>query len=301
MKGYTFNPDGTKPSFTSLVEMQIENLLVAAFEYHRRRFIVTPLLGKRPMLGRWQKRILKEIELPRYFRDERNIGIVLGAPAGVVDVDLDNPVAVAVAGLLLPSTMKSGREKSLCSHHWYICDPVPAPRKYPLPKFMAARLMVEPGEKMLVELRSTGQLTMVAPSIHPVEGDLYLWHPGEICEIDGEVLADLVQDVALAALLALNRPLGSREWFAIHAAGYLSPRVGYERTAAILRAASSAFDDEEHDERMKAVRSSLREPFGEDPTMDAAMAAEVERLAPGLPDVLSRWCERGRREGGDAR
>ena len=117
-----------------------------------------------------------------------------------------------------------------------------------------------------------------------------------VCEIDGEVLAELVLDVAIAALLALNRPLGSREWFVIHAVGYLNPRVGYERTVAILDAASAAFEDEEHEERMWAVCSSLREPIVNDPTIDAAVAAELERLAPGVPDVISRWCQRNRRD-----
>lgn len=165
-------------------------------------------------------------------------------------------------------------------------------------KSMAARLMVEPGEEMLAELRSTGQQTMVAPSIHPVNGDRYLWHPGQICEIDGEVLTELVLDVAIAALLALNRPLGSREWFTIHAADYLCPRFGAERAQWIVEAASMAFDDEEHDERMRAVRSSLQDPV-DDPAIDAALAAELERLAPGVPELIARWCARC--DGGGAR
>jgi hypothetical protein len=68
-----------------------------------------------------------------------------------------------------------------------------------------------------------------------------------------------------------------------------------------VEAASIAFDDEEHDERMWAVRSSLQKPIGADPTIDVAMAAELERLAPGVPDVISRWYERGRRHRGGAR
>lgn len=228
-------------------------------------------------------------------------GAEAGVSFGIVDVDLDNPVAVAVADLLLPDTVKSGRKRSIRLHRWYLCHPAPASRKYALPKRMAERLVIEPGEESLVELRSTGQQTMIAPSIHPVDGDRYLWHPGQICEIDGEMLNYLVLDVAVAAFLALNRPLGSREWFIVHAASYLNPRVGHERTAAILRAASSAFDDEEHGERMWAVRSSLQEPIDDDPTTDAAMAAELERLAPGVPDCISRWCTRSRRDGGGAR
>ena len=162
---------------------------------------------------------------------------------------------------------------------------------------MAARLMVEPGEDVLVELRSTGQQTMAPPSVHPVYGARCVWHPGEIREMDGEVLAGLVLDVAVAALLALNRPLGSRERFTVHAAGYLSPRLGPERAEGIVAAASAAFDDEEHDGRMLAIRSALREPLG----ADAALVAELDRLAPGVTALISRWCARSRREGGGAR
>jgi hypothetical protein len=302
LEGYNLQPDGTMPSFSNLDEINTMSVLEAAIDYQGRGFIVTTLHDKRPILGRWQERNLGATDLPRYFRNGRNIGIVLGGPISIVEVDLDNAVAVTVADHFLPDTVESGREKYPRSHYWYICDPVPASRRFSLPRSMAERLMVEPGETALVELRSTGQQTMVAPSIHPVDGDRYLWHPGQICEIDGEVLAGLVLDVAVAALLALNRPLGSREWFLIHAFGFLCPRLGPERAEKIVEAASAHFDDEEHDERMLAVRSFLRKPVDDDaPMMEGLLAAELERLAPGVPALIERWCARDRREGGGAR
>jgi hypothetical protein len=301
LEGYNFDPDGTTPSFSNLDEINTMSVLEAAIDYQGRGLTVTPLLGKRPVLRSWQKRHLSESEVPCYFVDGRNVGIVLGGSTGIIDVDLDNPVAVAVADLLLPDTLESGRARNPRSHRWYVCEPVPASRRFSLTESMARRLKIEPGEEPLAELRSTGHQTVVAPSIHPVGGDRYLWHSGEICEIGGEVLAELVLDVAIAALLALNRPLGSRTSFAIYAAGYLSPRVRDERAQRIVEAASSAFDDEEHDERMLAVRASLQKPIGADPTIDVAMAAELERLAQGVPSAISRWYERGRRHRGGAR
>jgi hypothetical protein len=291
-------------SFVGLSEAIFGDAVEAALEYRRRGLIVTPLYGKQPILKGWQERQLSEDELPDYFVDGRNLGIVLGGggAAGLVDVDLDNPVAVVVADLLLPDTVKSGRVKNPRSHHWFVCDPAPPSRRYRLTKPMANRLMIESGEAVLVELRSTGHQTVVAPSIHPVDGDRYMWHQGEICEIDGEVLAGLVLDVAVAALLALNRPLGSRKWFLIHAFGFLCPRLGPERAEKIVEAASMAFDDEEHDERMLAVCSFLRKPVDDDaPMMEGLLAAELERLAPGVPDRISRWCARSRRDEGAAR
>ena len=123
----------------------------------------------------------------------------------------------------------------------------------------------------------------------------------EYHRLEDTELAVLVLDVAVAAFLALNRPLGSREWFAVRVAGYLSPRVGPERAEAIVAAASAAFDDEEHDERMRAVWTSLREPVGDEPAIDTALAVELERLAPGVPDLICRWCARNRREQGGTR
>ena len=43
-----------------------------------------------------------------------------------------------------------------------------------------------------------------------------------------------------------------------------------------MAAASAGSNDEEHDERMRAVRSSLRELIGADPAVDAALAADRE-------------------------
>jgi len=302
LEGYNLQPDRTTPSFIHLDEINTKSILEAAIDYQGRGLTVTPLRGKRPVLRRWQERYLSESELPCYFVDGRNVGVVLGGAAGLVDVDFDNPVAVEVADLLLPDTVKSGRKKNPRSHHWFVCDPAPPSRRYYLTKPMANRLVIESGEAVLVELRSTGHQTVVAPSIHPVDGDRYMWHQGEICEIDGEVLAGLVLDVAVAALLALNRPLGSREWFLIHAFGFLCPRLGPERAEKIVEAASAHFDDEEHDKRMLAVRSFLRKPVDDDaPMMEGLLAAELERLAPGVPALIERWCARDRREGGGAR
>ena len=134
---------------------------------------------------------------------------------------------------------------------------------------------------------------MVAPSIHPVDGDRCIWYPGEIREMDGGELAGLVLDVAVAALLALNRPLGSREWFLIHAFGFLCPSLGPERAEKIVEATSAHFDDLEHDKRMLEVRSFVRKPVDDDaPMMEGLLAAELERLAPGVPALIERWCAR---------
>ena len=99
---------------------------------------------------------------------------------------------------------------------------------------------------------------MVAPSVHPEDGDRYIWHPGDIREIDGEELERLVQDVAVTTLLALHWPAkGSRQAFALHAAGYLGRHMEDERVEAIVEAAALAAGDEESNKRIGAVRDTL--------------------------------------------
>lgn len=259
MEEYNANAGGGVPTFAGLGEAEFEGGLTAALDYHRRGFRVTPLRGKEPMLRGWQKRQLAEEELTRHFFDGRNIGIVLGGDTGLVDVDLDNPLAVAVAGHILPDTATSGRETNPRSHWWYICQPPPASRSFALPRPMAERLELDSGEATLVELRSTGRQTVVAPSIHPEDGDRYIWHSGEIRKINAEKLERLVKDVAVATLLALNWPAeGSREDFTLHAAGYLGRRMEHKRVKVIMEAAASAAEDEEKDKRAGAVRDTLR-------------------------------------------
>jgi hypothetical protein len=220
---------------------------------------VIPLTGKEPVLKGWNERELAEDELPRLFFGGRNVGVVLGGPLGLVDVDLDNPWAVAVAGHILPPTLTSGREKNPYSHYWYSCQPPPASKTYSLPRPMADRLGLELHGATLVELRSTGRQTTVAPSVHPDDGDRYVWHTGELREIEGEELERLVRDVAVATLLALHwPPRGARQAFVLHAAGYLGRHLEHGRVEAIMGAAASAAEDEERSKRLDAVRDTLR-------------------------------------------
>lgn len=253
---YNVSDDGPTPSFAGLDKVKFENTLEASLEYCRRGLRVTPLDGKKPVLPDWPTRKLSEEELPPHFFGGRNVGIVLGGEAGLVDVDLDNPLAVAK--YILPDTLKSGRQSNPYSHWWYLCDPTPVSRSFSLPGPMAERLGVDHGDAMLLELRSIGRQTMVPPSIHPDDGDRYLWYPGEIREIDGGELECLVEDLAVAALLALHWPLrGTRQSFVLHAVGYLGRHMEHGRVATIVEAAAAAAQDEEIDKRSRAVRDTL--------------------------------------------
>jgi P4 family phage/plasmid primase-like protien len=218
-------------------------------------------------------------DVPKYFNNEQNIGILLGEPSGgLIDVDLDTPEAVAAGRYLLPDTLRSGRERSPNSHYWYRCDPIPSTAKFQIPRSGE-------GPEMFVELRSTGKQTVVAPSVHP-DGDQYTWGSGETAELSGPELLQRVREVATAALLARHWPMRGRHEITLAAAGYLGRRLAPERVEAILEAAAAAAGDEEERDRQRAVQDTLEglqagRPMTGGPALD--------QLAPGIPEILTKW------------
>lgn len=238
-----------------------------------------PARNKAPNLPNWQHLRMELEDVPKYFNNGQNIGILLGEPSGgLIDVDLDTPEAVAAGRYLLPDTLRSGRESSPNSHYWYRCAPVPGTAKFQTPRSGE-------GPEMFVELRSTGKQTVVAPSVHP-DGDHYTWGEGETAEVSGPELLQRVREVATAALLARHWPMRGRHEITLAAAGYLGRRLTPERVEAILEAAASVAGDEEDRDRRRAVQDTLEglqagRPMTGGPALD--------QLAPGVPEILTRW------------
>jgi len=88
--------------------------------YIERGMTVVPIPHKRksPVQPRWQNLRIKVEDIPSYFNGRsQNIGISLGEPSsGLVDVDLDAPEAIELAGHFLPPTLTSGRASVPTSH-----------------------------------------------------------------------------------------------------------------------------------------------------------------------------------------
>jgi hypothetical protein len=112
-----------------------------------------------------------ESDLGHFFSAVRqNIGVLLGEPSRwLVDVDLDHPLALALADSYLPPTDSVfGRAGKRRSHRlYYVTGPV-STRQWRVGK-----------KQMIVELRSTGGQTVFPGSVHPT-GEIIEW------EIDGE-------------------------------------------------------------------------------------------------------------------
>jgi len=159
--------------------------------------IPVPAGEKNPGCRDWGEMRIKEEEVRNYWPNGQNIGLLCGEPSGGrVDVDLDADEAVMIAGRFLPPTLTSGRKSRPHSHWWYVSPGA------------ESRDWKDADGSKLVELRSGGRQTLVAPSIHP-SGERYLWHREsglEAVEISPEELADSLNVLATAALVARHLP-----------------------------------------------------------------------------------------------
>ncbi|MCA9091241.1 MAG: bifunctional DNA primase/polymerase [Planctomycetaceae bacterium] len=167
--------------------------LEAAREYVRRGWCVVPIpfKQKKAVIKGWEQLRLTEADLPQYFDQPANIGIILGEPSGwLVDVDLDCPEAIDLAEQYLPPTgAKSGRPGAVDSHWWYYA-PATVTEKHTDPV----------SHKMIVELRATGLQTVVGPSIHPDDGSEYEILRGEPATVPAPMLAACVAALAKAVI-----------------------------------------------------------------------------------------------------
>jgi hypothetical protein len=156
-----------------------------AKRYLRRSWapVAIPLQEKAPRIPGWPSLRITEIDAPRYFTGEQNIGIILGKPSnGLTDVDLDCPEAIELANTFLPPTdAVFGRASKLRSHRLYRVEGT-AP---------TLKLSDPISGNMLLEIRGDGGLqTVFPPSIHP-SGERIEWETngppaaietGELCK-----------------------------------------------------------------------------------------------------------------------
>lgn len=210
---------------TTNPEVEGSRIVVAATEALSRGYQPVPIRKgtKAPAGAGWTHRQMDAEEVETEFGTVESLGLRLGeASAGLVDVDLDHPLAWRLAAIFMPSTaMRTGRVGNPNSHFWYrVIDDVPGYRKYTLP----TKPDGQPGGETLVELRSTGgHQTLIPPSVwYPKPGtpgrpENYRWE-GEPwggsagpTEIEGRHLAVRVASLALTAILIENWPReGSR-------------------------------------------------------------------------------------------
>ena len=226
------------------------------------------------MLNGWQAGGIDNDSLNDHFGlDQLNIGVVLGDPSnGLVDIDIDDPAAVAFAERLLPETN--------C-----IFGRLSRPRSHQIYKVSSAQrreAFVISG-KTIIELRGNGHLTVFPGSVHPC-GELIEFESdfdGDPGQTDWDNLKNAARKVALATALFKAWIPGSRHRLSLCASGFLYQLKWTQiETHDLIRLVATQAKDEEIFARLKSVkttfetaaqgkpilgRGELTELLGEDP------------------------------------
>ena len=263
----------------------------AAERYMRAGFAVLPIPAgeKNPNRRGWQNERHAVEDIPRLWTNGQNIGVLTGEPSGwLVDVDLDCPEAVEIAGWFLEPTRTSGRESNPDSHWWYRCEGIGSATYEDLGGS-------ERDPEVILEIRSNGRQTVVAPSRHP-EGDRYRWSESglEFAEVGADELLRSCRELASAVLVARVLPTGGRHRFGLALAGFMLRRgLESERVERIMHAAWDAAGYESVRARREAHADI--EGIVRDTAEGLAEGSEVsggrtlEDLCPGLPRRISRY------------
>jgi putative DNA primase/helicase len=260
------------------------NLKKAVLNYMRAGYAPIPVPSgtKAPRIRGWQTLRIDENEVDKLFAEPTNVGLLLGKPSGgLIDVDLDAPEALRSAPKFLPSTeMVHGRSGKPSSHYWYVTQSGVPPKKF-----------LDVDGTSLLEIRSIGQQTVVAPSIHP-SGDRIRWeNAGQPTRVKGAELLRCVARGAASTLLARHWPeAGARNDAALACAGMLL-RAGYStsETSNFLKATAYAARDEQWRERGAAASSTQTRLSAEGTTTGTPRLREL--VGDAVVDLLHEWLE----------
>jgi len=219
--------------------------------YTSKRWVITPVEGKKAILPEWQNKVLTEEEINTYFFNGRtyNIGVVLGKLSGnLVDVDLDSKDAIKIAEYFLPDTIKFGRPSKPCSH-WIYTSNVAKTEQYK-------------NGGCIVELRSNGGQTVFPGSIH-TSGEEIKWACDitnlKPTEIEPEELSRCVRLLASAVLISRNWTEGIRQDLSLALSGAMLQN-GYSKDEVnnFIEAICYLVGDNNTAERLTAVISTAK-------------------------------------------
>jgi putative DNA primase/helicase len=223
-----------------------------ARKYHDRGWAVTPVChrGKRPLLNDWPNTRLTPEAINRHFGSVPiNIGVVLGDQSnGLVDVDLDDPVAIHFADQFLPNTdCVFGRPSNPRSHRLY---QVGSPGRH---------VGFDVAGKPILEVRGNDHLTVFPGSVHP-SGESIEFEDG--CDGDPGLtewaeLRTAGLKIATATLLSKGWLEGARHRLALSASGFLlNLGWGKNDVLKVIGAVCSHANDPELSDRLTCVETT---------------------------------------------
>jgi putative DNA primase/helicase len=238
-------------------------------------FKIIELKGKKPFVTGWQ-----EDSYPgeQTIREQFNVGVVLGDQSGgLLDIDLDDEIAVRIAHHFLPSTeMVFGRNSNPKSHFVYTVKDCGDVRQFKHPDYGT-----------IVEYRANGGQTMFPPSVHPETGEvLHFDSYGEPAQVEAQVLLDAACDIAISSILIIRWIEGSRHEKSLAVAGLLR-KAGFSvaRVKRIIKAVVSDSRDNELDDRLRAVDST----FASELSSVAGYSSLVASIGEQDASSISRW------------
>ena len=224
----------------------------AALEYLGRGWAPIPVRAgsKAPSTPGWVDLCVTEETVSTYFNERVNIGIRLGlASGGLVDVDLDVPEAISMAGLFLPATDAIfGRPSKITSHWLYVVNS----------EFETQRFK-DPNGTTLLELRGSGSQTVFPSSTH--SGETVSWSKnGDPSKQESASLCARVGRLAAAVLIARHWPAtGSRQETALALGGGLSRlRWNPNEIGEFIIAVARTVGDEEWERRFSVAEYTQR-------------------------------------------
>lgn len=225
---------------------------------------------------------------PGDFQHDEQIGILNGEPSGgLTDVDIDDKQsAPTVRAWMRDTGAVFGRDGKPDSHLLYkATGAAPKPRKY-----------TDPDKTVLGELRSTGQQTMVPPSIHPT-GEPVRWsHAGDPAEVAAATLVDEVGWAFAAALLVRRWPewKGQHHDLTLYLAGALL-KAGKDQARVerfIQLVCMNGGDDplEIFNDRLRAVTDTAAKIAAGDAENVGGLSNLTEIVGRKVTKRLSDWC-----------
>jgi hypothetical protein len=238
--------------------------LEIARNYQKRGWQPLPIAhrSKNPNFPGWQTFETNEADLPKHFNGAaQNIGVSLGRRSnGLTDLDLDSIEAVKTADYFYAATgAEFGRASKPRSHRLYVCD------EEIYEKFNNPFLLASPDKAIretacILELRGKKGLQTVFPGSTHESGESIHWNKeGEPTRIKTATLRRAAARQASACLISTFWRDGIRNEINLAVIGALL-RNGFDvpETKNFIRAICAAANDEEADDRSKAVDATAQ-------------------------------------------
>jgi hypothetical protein len=235
---------------------------------------------KGPVIKDWPDLRLDEAQIRESFGSGlRNIGVILGAVSGVIDLDLDCDEAIALAPAFLPPTPAVfGRKTRPRSHYIYEIDKAA----------MHPERFDGTSRETLLELRADGQQTVFPPSIHSSGEEVRWYEQGQPAKVTAEQILVAAKRLAAATLLARHWPREGRHHLALAVSGTLA-RAGLDKLeiACFMESVCEFAGDEKTRDRVRTAGYAVTRVEADKPAYGLPKIADA--LGDDVADRLAKW------------